>query len=157
MLNRLPVDLQAYWSLAKTDRIDMSHNPRLHTLEIKIDVIQRQDDPLPWLHDLFSTFETPNALRRINIVYTLFLPSPYMDRSVNTTIFTGWNAIDATLSGPEFAHLTKVKLDFALENPIGYGIAPRFLKEVELPSPALRASGVLEMDAHDTSDQDKSL
>lgn len=149
--NPTTVDLQAYWALPPSDHIDLSHNPHLHTLEVKIDVIQRQDDPLPWLNALLSTVHTPNAIRFINIVYSLYLPSPYMDRSVNTTIFNGWKDIDVTLTGMDFVHLEKVKLEFALENPIGFGIAPRFLKEVDLESPALEAGGLLEIGAFDTS------
>ncbi|KAF9461180.1 hypothetical protein BDZ94DRAFT_855128 [Collybia nuda] len=146
------IDLQEYWALPSSDHIDLSHNPHLHTLEIKFDVIQRQDDPLPWLNAVLFTVRTPNALRYINIVYSLYLPSPYMDRSVNTTIFTGWRDIDVTLTGMDFVHLEKVKLHFALENPIGFGIAPRFLKEVDLKSPALLAAGLLEIGAFDTSE-----
>lgn len=75
-----------------------------------------------------------------------------MDRSLNTTIFSGWKEIDVTLTGMDFVHLQRVQLDFALENPIGFGIAPRFLREVFLESPGLEARKLLEVGAFDTSD-----
>jgi len=145
------VDLVAYQTLPFSDRFDMSHNPYLRILEVKIDVIQRQDDPLPWLNALFMTFTSPNTLQHVHILYGLYLPEPYMDRSVNTTIFSGWQDIDATLTSPVFDSLERVRLEFSLENPIGYGVAPRFLKEVDLESPALRAANILVVEAFDTS------
>ena len=145
------VDLKAYFSLPPNERFDLSHNPQLHVLDLKIDVIQRQDDPLPWLDDLFLTVKAPNSLEYINIVYALYLPAPYMDRSINTTIFDEWKGVDMTLSSMEFGMLKEVKLDFMLENPLGYGVAPRFMKEVDLPSPMLVASGLLAVGAFDTS------
>ncbi|GLB41425.1 hypothetical protein LshimejAT787_1000250 [Lyophyllum shimeji] len=145
------VDLAAYQALPSSDRFDMSHNPYLRRLAVKFDVIQRQDDPLPWLNALFATFTTPNILEYIHIVYSLYLPEPYMDRSANTTIFDGWQAIDATLARPVLQSLRQVKLEFSLENPIGYGVAPRFLEEVDLKSPRLRARNVLVVEAFDTS------
>ncbi|KAG6899828.1 hypothetical protein C0993_006422 [Termitomyces sp. T159_Od127] len=110
-----------------------------------------QDDPLPWLNSLFSTFTAPNKLRKVDVVYSLYLPSPYMDRSMNTANFSTWQEIDATLSSPTFNSLEEVRLEFSLENPIGFGVAPRFLQEVNLPSPALRASHRLVVEAFDTS------
>ncbi|KAF8075343.1 hypothetical protein FPV67DRAFT_629796 [Lyophyllum atratum] len=145
------IDLVAYQNSPSSERFDMSHNPNLRRLEVKIDVIQRQDDPLLWLNGLFSTFTTPNALQHIYIVYSLYLPAPYMDRSVNTTIFSEWQQIDLTLTGPVFDSLKQVRLEFSLENPIGFGVAPRFLKEVDLKSPALRAGDILVVEAFDTS------
>ncbi|KAG6844378.1 hypothetical protein H0H87_007370, partial [Tephrocybe sp. NHM501043] len=133
------IDLVAYQALQSTESLDLSHNPYVTTLTVRIDIIQRQDDPLPWLDGLFLTVTTPNNLRNIHIVYSLYLPSPYMDRSVNTTIFTSWKDIDATLTGPVFESLERVWLEFSLENPIGFDVAPRFLKEVDLQSPALQA------------------
>ncbi|KAG6919633.1 hypothetical protein DXG01_003497 [Tephrocybe rancida] len=134
------VDLVAYQRLPSSERLDLSHNPYIATLSVRIDVIQRQDDPLPWLNGLLSTFTRPNNLRKVHVVYGLYLPSPYMDRSVNTTIFANWQEIDATLTGPVFDSLEKVWLEFSLENPIGFDVAPRFLKEVDLKSPALQSS-----------------
>lgn len=90
-------------------------------------------------------------LHFIHVIYTLYLPAPYMDRSINTTIFNGWKEIDATLTGPEFRGLEGVRLEFSLENPIGFGVAPRFLKEVDLQSPGLEAAGLLVVEAFDTS------
>ncbi|KAG6835078.1 hypothetical protein H0H93_005039 [Arthromyces matolae] len=145
------IDLPAYLNLPLSDRLDMSHNPYLNKLTVKIDVIQRQDDPLPWINGLFSTFTTPNRLCNVHIVYSLYLPAPYMDRSVNTTIFAGWQEIDATLTGPVFEFLQQVRLEFSLENPIGFDVAPRFLNEVNLQSPLLRASNRLTIEAFDTS------
>ncbi|RDB27750.1 hypothetical protein Hypma_003197 [Hypsizygus marmoreus] len=145
------IDLQAYQALSSSEYFDMSYNPHLRTLDIKIDVIQRQDDPLSFLNTLFSTFTTPNSLHDIYIVYSLYLPAPYMDRSMNTAIFNGWREIDSTLTSFVFQHLKSVKLEFSLENPIGFDVAPRFLKEVDLQSPALDASGIFVVDAFDTS------
>lgn len=93
----------------------------------------------------------PSALTDIWVVYTLYLPAPYMDRSVDTTIFKGWNEIDRVLAGPGYEALARVRLDFMLENPIGFGVAPRFLAEVDLQSPLLDARGLLTVDAYDTS------
>lgn len=74
-----------------------------------------------------------------------------MDRPEELTTFETWLEIDATLSEPVFHALRRVRLHFSLENPLGFGVAPRFLNEVKLLSPALRAAGVLEIDAFDTS------
>ncbi|KAG6888300.1 hypothetical protein C0995_009299 [Termitomyces sp. Mi166 len=144
-------DLVAYRELPLSERLDLSHNPYIIKLSVKIDVIQCKEDPLPWLNSLFSTFTAPNKLRVVHVVYSLYLPSPYMDRSMNTMIFSKWQEIDATLTGPIFDSLKEVRLVFSLENPIGFGVAPRFLKEVDLPSPALRASNRLVVEAFDTS------
>ncbi|KAG6840376.1 hypothetical protein C0991_007113 [Blastosporella zonata] len=145
------IDLVAYQDIPSSERLDLSHNPYIQALTVRIDVMIRQDDPLPWLNELLTTFTTPNNLRDVHIVYSLYLPSPYMDRSVNTTIFTKWLEIDATLTGPVFNSLDRVWLEFSLENPIGFDVAPRFLKEVDLQSPALRESDRLVVDAFDTS------
>lgn len=141
------VNLKEYWSLPPSDRFNLSDNPHLHTLDLKIDVIQRQDDPLPWLNDLFLTVKLPNNLQYINIVYAVYLPGPYMERSINTMIFDEWRSVDVTLSSLEFGNLKKVKLDFMLETPLGYGVAPRFMKGMNLRSPLLEASGLLTVTA----------
>ncbi|KAG5726669.1 hypothetical protein E4T56_gene4404 [Termitomyces sp. T112] len=145
------IDLGSYQQLPLPGRFDLSHNLFITTLSVRIDVIQRQDDPLPWLNTLLSTFTAPNKLRNIYVVYSLYLPSPYMDRSVNTSVFSNWQEIDTTLTGPTFDALEEVRLEFSLENPIGFGVAPRFLEEVDLQSPALRASNRLVVEAFDTS------
>ena len=145
------IDLQSYWPLLPSDRFDLGYNTHLRSLTVRIDVIQQQDDPLPWLNALFSTVSSPNSLQSIHIVYSLYLPSPYMDRHVNTTIFSEWRHIDTTLAGPEFEHLKTVRLEFSLENPIGFDVAPRFLKEVDLVSPELERRGILLLEAFDTS------
>ena len=74
-----------------------------------------------------------------------------MDRLMNTKIFDEWRAVDMTLSGVEFGNLKQVKLDFMLENPLGFGIAPRFMKEMNLQSPLLEARNLLTVSAYDTS------
>lgn len=84
-----------------------------------------------------------------------------MDRSINTNIFDRWADIDAILCGrddekdSQYSHaydnLRNVRLEFALENPIGFGVAPRFLKEVVLDSPGLEEKDILLVGAFDTS------
>lgn len=74
-----------------------------------------------------------------------------MERSINTMIFDEWRSVDVTLSSLEFGNLKKVKLDFMLETPLGYGVAPRFMKGMNLRSPLLEASGLLTVTAFDTS------
>lgn len=131
------------------------------------------DDPLPWVRALLqSGVDTvrvnarPNMIEKVHIAYSLYLPAPYMDRSVNTTIFECWSDIDAVLSGYDagmgyepgqkprwhaYDNLQQVSLDFMLENPIGFGVAPRFLKEVVLYSPRLEERGLIHINAFDTS------
>ena len=167
------VDLQEYWTLPPPDQFDLSQVPRLRNLKVNIDVLQKLDDPLPWLSALLQTginsLHTTwgNSVRSIWIVYSLYLPAPYMDRSVNTTIFDRWSDVDSILCGTEpgmdfepgrsskyphsYENLERVKLDFMLENPIGFGVAPRFLKEIVLESPGLEERNVLQINAFDTS------
>ncbi|KAF8906275.1 hypothetical protein CPB84DRAFT_1960076 [Gymnopilus junonius] len=167
------VDLKEYWNLAPEKHFDLSQVPHLRNLRVNIDVLQKLDDPLPWLSTVLRTgidSERPtriNQVQTIWIIYSLYLPAPYMDRSVNTTIFDGWKEIDDILSGTAklgpgdddaiqgsshgYQNLEIVKLDFALENPIGFGVAPRFLKEVVLDSPGLGKKDVLRISASDTS------
>lgn len=87
-----------------------------------------------------------------------------MDRSTSVAIFDSWREIDAILCGGEltdaeeqnpkhgaYESLKTVTLDFMLENPIGFGIAPRFLKELVLESPGLERKDILRVHAFDTS------
>jgi len=139
------VDLEAYWSIP--DRLNIGHHPRLRSVEVKIDVLTHQHDPLPWLHALFSTVESYNCLEEIRLIYSIFLPSPYMDRPVRETEFRAWKDIDSLLAQASFSSLRHVRLGFALENPIGSGVAPRFLDQLTLHSPALESRGILSVDA----------
>lgn len=167
------VDLQEYWNLPRPNQFDLSQVPHLKNLKVNVDVLQKLDDPLPWLSALLQTginslYPTQaNAVRSIWIVYALYLPAPYMDLSVNTTIFEQWSEVDAILCGTEpgmdfepgrssryphpYESLESVKLEFMLENPIGFGVAPRFLKEIVLESPGLEERNILQINAFDTS------
>ncbi|KDR80716.1 hypothetical protein GALMADRAFT_241132 [Galerina marginata CBS 339.88] len=167
------VVLQDYWKPSAMGQFDLSRVPHLRNLKVNIDVLQQTDDPLQWLSALLLTGVDSshptrrNAIQTIWVVYSLYLPAPYMDRSANTTIFERWSDIDAILSGEEpsedfdpgredkhlhaYENLENVKLDFMLENPIGFGVAPRFLKEVVLDSPRLEKRHVLRVNAFDTS------
>ena len=167
------VDLQEYWKLPPSNQFDLSQVPHLRNLKVNIDVLQKLDDPLPWLSALLQTginslYPTrANAMRSIWIVYSLYLPAPYMDRSANTAIFDRWSEVDSILCGTEpgmdfepgrsskyphpYENLESVKLEFMLENPIGFGVAPRFLKEIVLESPGLEERNVLQINAFDTS------
>ncbi|CAA7266291.1 unnamed protein product [Cyclocybe aegerita] len=156
------VYLKEYWSLPPFDKFNLSKVPRLRNLKVTVDVLQQMDDPLPWLCAVLRTGVDPtsprtqNRIKNISITYSVYLPAPYMDRSINTTIFEGWREIDDVLGGGgqeqhPYEELESVKLDFVLENPIGFGIAPRFLKELVLDSPLLREKGLLSIKAYDTS------
>jgi len=99
-------------------------------------------------------------MRSIWIVYGLY-------QSLNTTIFDRWSDIDSILCGTEpgmdfepgrsskyphpYENLESVKLEFMLENPIGFGVAPRFLKEIVLESPGLKERNILQINAFDIS------
>ncbi|PPQ64220.1 hypothetical protein CVT24_008596 [Panaeolus cyanescens] len=166
-------DLQEYWKLPPSQQFDLTQVAHLRTLRINIDVLQKMDDPLPWVRaivqsgvDTLRGNARPNMMQKIHIVYALYLPAPYMDRSVNTTIFECWTDIDAVLCGHEpgteydaeqepkwhtYDNLEQVTLDFMLENPIGFGVAPRFLKEVVIDSPWLEEKRFLKINAFDTS------
>lgn len=85
-----------------------------------------------------------------------------MDRYTYNGMFSKWSEIDTILCGEVasesereeghgYTSLESVKLEFALENPIGFGVAPRFLNELVLESPALRSKGILHIHAFDTS------
>ncbi|KAF8159464.1 hypothetical protein B0H34DRAFT_796708 [Crassisporium funariophilum] len=164
------VDLQEHWVLPPSLRFDLSQLFRLQTLKVNIDVLQKMEDPLPWLCALLQTgisSSRSNAIRNILIVYAIYLPAPYMDRSVNTTIFEMWRDIDAVLCGTEpgmdfqpgrsalyehaYEKLERVMLEFVLENPIGFDVAPRFMKEMVLDSPGLEERKILHIGASDTS------
>ncbi|PPQ67866.1 hypothetical protein CVT25_010305 [Psilocybe cyanescens] len=165
----LIVDLQEYWTLPDSQHFNLSQVPHLRNLKINIDVLQKMDDPLPWLGALLSTGKHAshptrrNTVETIYIAYSIYLPAPYMDRSMNTAIFDRWREIDTILCGVESTHaeseghahayetLKRVKLEFMLENPIGFGVAPRFLKELVLDSPGLERRDVLRVNAFDTS------
>ncbi|KAH9479390.1 hypothetical protein JR316_0007980 [Psilocybe cubensis] len=167
------VSLQGYWTLPDNQRFDLSQVPRLKNLKVNIDVLQKMDDPLPWLGALFRTGVDASLPTRLNkvesiwIVYSIYLPAPYMDRSANVAIFDKWRDIDRILSGESdsieaekqgiihidgpYGNLNRVKLDFMLENPIGFGIAPRFMRELVLESPGLERKDILRVKAFDTS------
>jgi hypothetical protein len=141
------VDLEAYYSIPIHDRLNIGHKPRLRSLEVNIDDLTCQCDPLPWLHTLFSTIESCNCLEEISLVYSIYLPAPYSDRQVCETDLRAWKDIDFLLSQPTFSSLRKVRLSFALEGPVGYGVAPQFLDHLMLRSPALEGRGILFVDA----------
>lgn len=123
------------------------------------------EDPLPWLSALLATgADTRQSMvKTISVLYSLYLPAPYMDRYTYNGIFSKWSDIDNILCGvvaseserttAEYGYksLESVELEFALENPIGFGVAPRFLKELVLESPGLRSKGMLHIHAFDTS------
>ncbi|KAF9038450.1 hypothetical protein BJ165DRAFT_1407612 [Panaeolus papilionaceus] len=166
-------DLQDYWRMPPKDHFDLTQVVHLQDLKINVDVLQKMDDPLPWIGalvqsgvDTIRVNARPNMIRNIHIAYALFLPAPYMDHSMNTAIFDCWTDIDAVLCGHDagteyeaglqpkyhaYDNLEQVKLDFILENPIGFGVAPRFLKDVVLSSPGLEAKGLIKINAFDTS------
>ncbi|KAF8809461.1 hypothetical protein BYT27DRAFT_7187758 [Phlegmacium glaucopus] len=121
---------------------------------------------IPWLRTLLesgSSFSRPNAIAKIWIIYSLYLPVPYMDHSLKTTIFDKWADIDALLCGTgnifelgqygshAYERLQEVKLECMLENPIGIGVAPGLLKGMDLDSPELEKRGILSINAFDTS------
>ncbi|KAF4610603.1 hypothetical protein D9613_006979 [Agrocybe pediades] len=162
--------LDEYFNLPPSNQFDLSQVQYLNHLEVNIDVLQKLEDPLPWLTTLLRTGINPtrstqkNAIRTILITYSVYLPAPYMDRSINTTIFGRWREIDMILCGMSsegfledgqrshaYGNLQSVCLEFMLENPIGSGVAPRFLREMILPSPGLRALDMLTVVAFDTS------
>ncbi|KAJ3502591.1 hypothetical protein NLJ89_g8816 [Agrocybe chaxingu] len=156
------VYLKEYWSLPPSDKFYLSKVPRLRKFKVAVDVLQQMDDPLPWLCAVLRTGVDPaspctrNRIKNVSVTYAIYLPAPYMDRSINTTIFEGWREIDDVLGGGgqeqhPYEELESVRLDFVLENPIGFGIAPRFLKELVLDSPRLREKGLLSIRAYDTS------
>jgi hypothetical protein len=159
--------LKQYWKIPPSQQFDLVQVPNLRNLKVYIDVLQKGDDPLPWLSSVLQTGidsihpKRPNAIESIWVVYSLYLPAPYMDRSINTAIFDAWSEVDAILSGmgsgadfevaSAYESLKNVKLEFMLENPIGFGVAPRFLKDVVLDSPGLEKRDMLQINAFDTS------
>lgn len=68
------VDLQEYWNLPRPNQFDLSQVPHLKNLKVNVDVLQKLDDPLPWLSALLQTginslYPTQaNAVRSIWIV-----------------------------------------------------------------------------------------
>jgi len=168
------VFLEEYFRLPPCNQFDLSQVPHLQHLKVNIDVLQKLEDPLPWLTELLRTGvnslrpKQMNSLQTIWVTYTVYLPAPYMDRSINTTIFGKWSEIDVILCGEgsvdleggienekcdshAYDNLQSVRLEFMLENPIGFGVAPRFLKEMVLHSPRLESRNILTLNAFDTS------
>jgi hypothetical protein len=133
--------------MPKHDRINIGYNPCLRSLEVNIDGLTCQHDPLPWLHALFSTIESYNCLEEIRVVYFIYVPAPYMDRSVRETDLRRWKDFDNLLSQPTFSSLRRVRLSFALEDPVGGGVGPLVLNELMFRSPALESRGILFVDA----------
>lgn len=129
------IDLIAYELLGYTDRFDMSHNPQLRTLQIKFDVSQRQQDPLPWLTALRASSAPTNILANVHVIYSMYLPeASYTDHPLNTVNYTRRRDVDAVLSGGRRIRWARWDM---------------FLEAVKVDGPALRARRVLVVEAFD--------
>lgn len=75
-----------------------------------------------------------------------------MDQAYRTTAFANWEDIDEVIgSEGSFCCLQYVKLEIVLENPVGFGLASRFITDFDLVSPRLRKRQLLQVAVFDAN------
>ncbi|KAF8888059.1 hypothetical protein BD779DRAFT_475827 [Infundibulicybe gibba] len=114
------INLRTYWDLPPHERLTLEHNaPFLQQLSIRADLTQNREDPLLWIQALLMIPSPFLSLHTISIVYTIYVPDPYINSPEVQPDFTAWAPIDALLTAEDaFPHLARVRLEFALENPL---------------------------------------
>jgi hypothetical protein len=74
---------------------------------------------------------------------TIDLPPPDLDHSTYAESLRGWREIDSVLARPVLSSLRRVRIDFALDNPIDDQIVPEIVDDILSQFPNLDNEGIL--------------
>ncbi|KDR80647.1 hypothetical protein GALMADRAFT_222241 [Galerina marginata CBS 339.88] len=135
--------------LGHSDIIDMTLLPSLKSLSFQCSFLLGRIEPIPWLSTTLRTLELSNTLEDLSLTFTVDKPPPNLTIQAFDHNLHKWRNLDTLLTGPAFTLMRRVRLDFALDNPVGDEsvkfISQEFVKQLQ----GLRDKGVLEMDFYE--------
>lgn len=88
-----------------------------------------------------------SALEDLSLNVYLDFPPPNLSEPAYQEVLDGWKSFDILITQSKFSRLSRVRIDFLLDNPLEDQLVPEIVEDIVSQLPGLDQSGLLYVDS----------